>query len=264
MTKAYNATLLTTHQNILSKFKRISKDTYERNNIILDVSDIIVISRFVYDSTNEGNVLQNLSVFMKFLKSWALVSAKLDTPLVWKTPAGIEVMASAADLLPYTYGRVILDGVKIAIKGVKRDTKISSRKQVNSLAPNLIHSLDASHLTMVTTEWYKTHSQLVVIHDCFGTTLKNVPDLHYMIREQFASLYCSNFLTDFHTQQLQQIQLKFNISEDIKGKYVDLEPSKTKKSIVRLPSEFTIKNDEKLLDIGRAIYNVLIVVWYER
>ncbi|MBS1758380.1 MAG: hypothetical protein JSU03_14050 [Bacteroidetes bacterium] len=69
MTKAYNATLLTTHQNILSKFKRISKDTYERNNIILDVSDIIVISRFVYDSTNEGNVLQNLSVFMKFLKS---------------------------------------------------------------------------------------------------------------------------------------------------------------------------------------------------
>lgn len=82
MTKVYNATYITTHNYILGGFKMLSERKYERNGVVLDEATIAIISKYVYDSTNEGNVLQTLDSFMKYLKQWGAVSSKLDTPLL--------------------------------------------------------------------------------------------------------------------------------------------------------------------------------------
>ena len=44
-----------------------------------------------------------------------------------------------------------LDGVRKIVPFMGGSNKISRLKQMNSLAPNIIHSLDASHLRLVAT-----------------------------------------------------------------------------------------------------------------
>jgi DNA-directed RNA polymerase len=66
------------------------------------------------------------------------------------------------------------------------DTKPSKGRQAQGASPNIIHSLDATHLTMVVCA---SPFDVVTIHDSFGASLADMADLFCIVREQFVELY---------------------------------------------------------------------------
>lgn len=69
------------------------------------------------------------------------------------------------------------------------DTIPSKRKQSQGAAPNAIHSLDATHLTMVVNA---CDFDVITIHDSFGALLADMEELFIVSRETFVELYKDN------------------------------------------------------------------------
>lgn len=74
---------------------------------------------------------------------------------------------------------------------------MSRGKQSQGAAPNVIHSLDAAHLTMTVNA---CNFPVTTIHDSFGCLLADMDDLFRITREQFVELYKQNPLQDLMTQ----------------------------------------------------------------
>ena len=64
-------------------------------------------------------------------------------------------------------------------------------KPISSIAPNLIHSLDAYHMRTTITELHKSDWNLDfwAVHDAFGTHARDVPAMRAKIRKGFTSLH---------------------------------------------------------------------------
>jgi DNA-directed RNA polymerase len=65
----------------------------------------------------------------------------------------------------------------------------ASDKQLSALAPNLIHSLDATHLAMTALEMQNQGKSMMAVHDSYWTHASDLPDLSRILREQFVDLY---------------------------------------------------------------------------
>lgn len=67
---------------------------------------------------------------------------------------------------------------------------VNSRKQANSIAPNFIHSMDASHLQLtVCTAKDQGINHFAMIHDSYGTTVADAGVLFKTVRECFVKMY---------------------------------------------------------------------------
>ena len=67
---------------------------------------------------------------------------------------------------------------------------VNSRKQANSIAPNFIHSMDASHLQLtVCTAKDQGINHFAMIHDSYGTTVADAGLLFKTVRECFVKMY---------------------------------------------------------------------------
>jgi DNA-directed RNA polymerase len=67
--------------------------------------------------------------------------------------------------------------------------KPSKGKQSQGASPNIIHSLDAAHLTLTV---YKADFPVSTVHDSFGCLLADMPKLYKLIRETFVELYATD------------------------------------------------------------------------
>ncbi len=71
--------------------------------------------------------------------------------------------------------------------------EINPYKQSNGVAPNFVHSMDASHLMKTVLRGSAQKLQnWAVIHDSYGTHASDTPVLASALREAFCSLYAKN------------------------------------------------------------------------
>ena len=64
---------------------------------------------------------------------------------------------------------------RLTFRVYEQTDKLDSRKQTNALCPNLIHSLDASHLALTIARAKAAGlNDLLTIHDCFATHAGNL------------------------------------------------------------------------------------------
>jgi DNA-directed RNA polymerase len=72
-----------------------------------------------------------------------------------------------------------------------RPTKVIVKsKQKSAVAPNVIHSMDASHLMLTTLASIREGVQCFsLIHDSFGTHASHMPVLFRVVREQMVEMY---------------------------------------------------------------------------
>ena len=113
----------------------------------------------------------------------------------WKTPTGFLVQH---DYLGCDEVAVFVRSCgmkKVIVRNDNNDTN-GSRMQ-NAIAPNFVHALDASHLTMVANRMKNESLRIVGIHDSFGTHMCDVSRMHRIIREEFVKLYAGNILGEF-------------------------------------------------------------------
>lgn len=136
-----------------------------------------------------GKVVVKAVEGMQWLQTVARMVCKNENVVQWTTPMGLCVQQTYLThqvkcyklrfaqtqkrfYVPYTIGDV------------------DSRKQANAIAPNFIHSMDASHLQFtVCTASDRGIDHFAMIHDSYGTTVAQAGQLFSIIRECFVKMY---------------------------------------------------------------------------
>jgi DNA-directed RNA polymerase len=137
-----------------------------------------------------GEVVIAAKQAMDWLQECSRVVSRNGQPMIWKTPVGFvaaqNYMMSDTMRLELTFG-----GVNIKVNLDKDNTgKLDSRKQASGISPNVIHSMDASHLMMtVNAAAEKGISAFSLIHDSFGCHAGYAHEMARSLREQFLRMY---------------------------------------------------------------------------
>lgn len=132
---------------------------------------------------------------MEWLKSVARSMPK-GRRMEWRTPTGFLVQH---DYQGYDEIRVRLNscGTTLALVREYNDSTVPTQMQ-NAIAPNFVHALDSSHLTLVALGMQDAGLSMVAIHDSFGTHPCDVSSMHSIIREKFVEMYRDrNVLAEF-------------------------------------------------------------------
>ena len=81
----------------------------------------------------------------------------------------------------------------------ENETKLDNSKQVQAIIPNIIHSLDASHLINLILKANKENFKPIIsVHDCFATLPNKMKELDFKVKKEFIDLYYQiNFLNKF-------------------------------------------------------------------
>lgn len=115
--------------------------------------------------------------------------------LTWRTPTGFLVQH---DYQTYEDVRVKLNSCGVSAVLVRDWTDGTVPHQMrNSISPNFVHALDASHLTLVALRMKREGLSMVGIHDSFGTHACDVDAMDTAIREEFVNMYQKNLLAEF-------------------------------------------------------------------
>lgn len=122
--------------------------------------------------------------------------AKAGHTIAWTTPLGVTVeqksMKQKLKRIETYWG-----GVRIRL-GINQDTdKLHTNKMSNGIAPNYIHSMDASHLILTTLCMSaKGVKNFSMIHDSYGTLATDVDTMQSCIRETFYKMYTDENLLE--------------------------------------------------------------------
>jgi DNA-directed RNA polymerase len=163
----------------------------------------IWLSHVLYSSIRQTVVAAAKA--MDWLRDVAKVAASGGLPLWWTTPNGLPILqeyrtAEGTRVKTHWQGQV----VKMML--TKDGDKIDSRSQANGVAPNFVHSLDASHLQSVTLAAREQGiKHLALIHDSFGTHAADTDMLSSLLRDTFVEQYSGNVLGDFHEELKDQL-----------------------------------------------------------
>jgi DNA-directed RNA polymerase len=134
---------------------------------------------------------------MKWLQEVANIVSKEDLPIYWRAPTGLLVKQEYK-LRKLKKIEVMFQNVLIAPRIDGGSDKLDTRKQASGIAPNWVHSLDASH--MMKTICAATHAgvhSFSFIHDSYGTHAGNTALLATTLREQFVAMYSGCVLQQF-------------------------------------------------------------------
>lgn len=161
---------------------------------------------------------------MQFLQKLAFFTAKQHLDIQWTSPIGLRVtqdyLKTKSKCLDTFWGSARIQP-KISVETADKDTAGSR----NGIAPNYIHSLDASHL-MLTVLACKANGidAFSLIHDSFGTHAARMETMNQLIRETFIEMYSGDLLETFVADLREQIPA--DKSEDFEKLVSELKPTK--------------------------------------
>lgn len=137
---------------------------------------------------------------MRFLQDSVKVASKNNLPIRWTTPLGLPVLQDAR-LLRGKLVKAIFAGQRKRLLLNVETSKIDARAQKSGVAPNFVHSLDATHLMMTVNDAVEAGLRdFSMVHDSFGTHAADVDVLHVVIRRAFVNLYASDRLGEFRAE----------------------------------------------------------------
>ena len=142
---------------------------------------------------------------MQWLQDVARLTNKHGYALYWETPCGFPVKQEYQSYATRKIASVIGDTI-MQFKFATEPDGLNERKQINSIAPNYIHSFDASCL-MKTVCRCLTHgiTSFAMVHDSYGTHAADAPMLADYLRLTFCSVFSQKYwLEDFQTKLLRQ------------------------------------------------------------
>lgn len=140
---------------------------------------------------------------MKFFQDCARMAAKGDTPIQWTAPSGLVVQQAYPRMLDKQIDTMLAGKIRCRTsyqepamdeQGV---TLLNPSKQVSGIAPNIIHSLDASAM-MFTVVAAKAEGidHFLMVHDSFGCHMADAPRMSEIVRETFTRMYAGSTVLD--------------------------------------------------------------------
>lgn len=129
---------------------------------------------------------------MKWLQDIASIVCKEGNVVTWTTPMGLLVQQNYMEMDVKTFQMRLL-GVKKRFYAPYMTDQIAARKQAQGIAPNFIHSMDASHLQWSINKCLdKGIHHYSMIHDSYATCPAQADTLFHCVREAFVEMYTSN------------------------------------------------------------------------
>ena len=223
-------------KNVKIKYKNLYKfpSINDKGFTLLDDKKLFELSKVISD--NVFSYFPSINKIYYFLNKWVILLLKLNLPIKWVTPLGLE--------LTQEYNKSNISNFTINFLGRRRNiilrdwvSEKDNRKNLQAILPNIIHSFDAAHLIKIIKTWNINYNikYILPIHDCFGTHPNDLEQLSEVVRKEFINIYCSDyFIKSLHK----------NILNDIKTHNLPI-IKKGKKSYV----EVIIKNKKNFLEI---------------
>lgn len=192
MTLPYGSTLYSCREYTLEHLNEAYKDVFPTIQERIKVAHYL--SPLLWQSINK--VVIKAREAMDWLRDVAKYVSKEGAIIDYTTPSGFRVY--------YTQYAVAVKKLHIRIEGKQKSLalsldkdKINGRKVANSVAPNFVHSLDATHLTW-TVNALPEGTSLSMVHDSYATHACDFQLLNDTLREQFVKLYTDyDVLNDF-------------------------------------------------------------------
>ena len=168
---------------------------------------------WIYDSIDE--VIKGAGIVMKWFIHVAEVLGKYNKPLIWDTPAGFTARMSKpalTDVRP----KVMFQGAErkftvnvpeyIEQEDGTKVLKLDARKMASGVAPDIVHSLDASLIMLVTERCRKEGiDNLWMIHDSLGAHMRYTVKFNRIIREEFRNMFQEDILSRMYEKFKQQL-----------------------------------------------------------
>jgi len=146
------------------------------------------LAKQIWTAIDEVVVSSRLA--MKWLKQTARLAVQNGAFLAWEAPTGFPVY----QYYPHREEKridTVLFGTRFQPRYVEEHEAVSDEvRQSGGVAPNFVHSLDASMLTFTVVEAARQGvKSFAMIHDSYATTAAQTAKLAKILREQFISLY---------------------------------------------------------------------------
>jgi len=156
---------------------------------------------------------------MKYLQKAAHIAYEKGTHAEWATPSGFivkqryferEIFHSMVDtIVRDPDGEKVKGRKKLSFGTLPKKIPLLSKSK-SGIAPNFIHSLDASHAALTINRMYDAGIRnFCFIHDSFGTDAGKVPIMRVICQEEFAKTHALLALDTF------QIYMNEHIGEDL-------------------------------------------------
>ena len=112
--------------------------------------------------------------------------------ITWVTPSGFLASQAYYDYEEHNVATKLYGHARIKVLVESKDP--SSTQHSQGLSPNFIHSMDASHLHLVTAKMAELIPgvSLAMIHDSFGTHAADTGKLYTVLRDEFVRMYEEN------------------------------------------------------------------------
>jgi DNA-directed RNA polymerase len=172
------------------KFPSLDKRMYDRAAKFLSYRVWAAIGGVVVKAREAMDWLQNSST--------SILNSGYDE-IKWITPSGFPACQVYWETTEHRINSKLCGNTKISLRKDTTDPKKSRHR--NGIAPNFVHSLDASHLTLVVNACTaRGINALAMIHDDYGTHAADAQELYEIIRERFVWMYQTHdVLAAFHT-----------------------------------------------------------------
>jgi DNA-directed RNA polymerase len=194
MTSVYGVTLLGAKHQVLNRLRELDTIKWpDADKEFIMGKAAMYIAKLALDSL--GDLFSSAEQIMHWLRQVArLVTTEEQQPVTWVTPLGLPVLQPYVRKHEY---QVATHNYRLTIANNSDLMPVSATKQKSALPPNFVHSLDATHMLMTTTDCARRGLHFAAVHDSFWTHAGNVDEMNESLREQFVSLYSEPILEDF-------------------------------------------------------------------
>ncbi|TAE72958.1 MAG: T3/T7 RNA polymerase [Verrucomicrobia bacterium] len=208
MTFCYSATRFGMQEMIVETLRGLDKEAEERGEPpylggVDNYHAATWLSHVLYSSIS--GTVSAAAVAMDWLRETAKVAASAGLPLWWTTPDGLPILQEYKKQEGVRVN-AFWGGQRLRLMIQTDTTSICGRSQINGVAPNFVHSLDAAHLRAVALRSKQNGIRsLALIHDSFGTHAADTGSLSRILRETFIEQYSGNVLQDFYDEIKDQL-----------------------------------------------------------
>lgn len=160
---------------------------------------------------------------MNWLRKAGRAVSHKGAPVIWTTPTGLPVKQDYRDMEQYQVHTHIGTGVQYWPVLVRETRRMNHRSMEQGIAPNFVHSLDASCLMLTVNRAVDEGIQnFAMVHDSYGVLAADMEQLYVGLRQAFVDIYQNDVMTDFFksaTSCLSDKELEAIPAQPPKGKF---------------------------------------------
>jgi DNA-directed RNA polymerase len=148
----------------------------------------------------EANILKG--------KQFDFMNPLMFKPMMWTTLSGFPVVQVYKNMKEK---QIPTSLQSITIKRPNEFAGINKQKQMNGIAPNFIHSIDALHMLMTCTQASRENVTFVSVHDSFWTYPHTATKLSSILKEEFIRLHSSDIIENLKDDLIYTTRKSFQL-----------------------------------------------------